>query len=109
MPSILPLTSARHHHPSPLFFSVIPQHPPESSKRKRKHNPTKKQHSRGTSRPRVAALTLGACWKPGVMSSALWPLDADAAAASQARMQPVQPPLRLPARFSYPVMVMVME
>ncbi|KAF3074288.1 hypothetical protein CFAM422_003315 [Trichoderma lentiforme] len=40
------------------------------------------------------------------MSSALWPLDADAAAASQARMQPVQPPLRLPARFSYPVMVM---
>ncbi|EHK18528.1 uncharacterized protein TRIVIDRAFT_68534 [Trichoderma virens Gv29-8] len=51
--------------------------------------------SRGTCRPRVAALTLGA-WNPGVMSSALWPLDAAAAAASQARMQPVQPPLVSP-------------
>ncbi|KAL7781050.1 hypothetical protein V8C43DRAFT_328470 [Trichoderma afarasin] len=48
-----------------------PDHPPESSKRKRKHNPIKKQHSRGTSRPRVAALTLGACWKPGIQISHL--------------------------------------
>ncbi|PKK41674.1 hypothetical protein CI102_13360 [Trichoderma harzianum] len=101
--SLLPAIIIHHRSSSPSSHSIH-----QSSKRKHKHNPTKIQHSRGTSRPRVAALTLGA-WKPGVMSSALWPLDADAAAASQARMQPVQPPLRLPARFSYPVMVMVME
>ncbi|KAK4073009.1 uncharacterized protein Triagg1_5686 [Trichoderma aggressivum f. europaeum] len=90
---------------------VIPQHPPEQQAQAHAHaqaqsNRKPAQHSTA-GEPPVHVLPRSHWapgWKPGVMSSALWPLDADAAAASQARMQPVQPPLGLPARFSYPIM-----